>query len=392
MVFRVVFVTVVLALIGFVNAGVVHAEDGGKWVTLFDGNSMWGWTDSENVRFRINGEQGGLQCGLGLGWLRSDQLYDDFILEFETRVPECDFDGALFFRAGLDGQPWPVQRHEIRFRKNQMGRLLLGDKTLAMPSQENPRSDTWDRWRLHVEGACGTLERNGRQVWSTDQLKPGRGRLGLKGIANSCEFRNIRIQEIGYVDLLAGEPPVGDTLIPHQGSADAWSINEKNQLVCSGGSGGWIGTRTSDYGDFDLKLEFNVPAEGNSGVFIRCPFEGNPAYTGMEIQVIDDDAQHWGELQPWQKTGSIYHEVAPARRATRSAGQWQTMEIYAKGPTVKIYVNGINIIKANLDKYTTCSTEAAPLKDRPRMGYIGFQNYGNQMLYRNIRVKRLGGS
>lgn len=207
--------------------------------------------------------------------------------------------------------------------------------------------------------------------------------LGPKGAGNG-------VCGAEYTNLLEGPAPLGDHLIVHAGLKEAWSISPDGVLRCSGGQGGWIGTRTDDYGDFDLKLEYNVPKEGNSGVYIRRAPEGDGAYTGMEIQVIDDDAKHWGKLQSWQMTGSIYHEVAPAVRATKAAGTWQTMEIIAQGPVVRVIVNGVQIVNANLDEYTTTLAKgAAPLKDRPRRGFIGFQNHGSGIEYRNVCVKRL---
>ncbi len=195
----------------------------------------------------------------------------------------------------------------------------------------------------------------------------------------------------GYTNLLEGTGRTGSHLVVHAGSQDAWSLGADGVLRCWGGQGGWIGTREDDWGDFDLKLEYRIPKEGNSGVYIRRPLAGDGAYTGMEIQVIDDDARHWGTLQAWQLTGSIYHEVAPAVRATKPAGTWQSMEIIAEGPIVRVVINGVQVVHANLDEFTTTTAQdAAPLKDRPRRGYIGFQNHGSGVEYRNVCVRRLG--
>jgi hypothetical protein len=70
------------------------------------------------------------------------------------------------------------------------------------------------------------------------------------------------------------------------GAADAWRY-ERGVLFCEGKGGGWLSTLGS-YDNFELSLEFRVPAGGNSGVFLRAPHEGDPAYTGMEIQLLDD--------------------------------------------------------------------------------------------------------
>ena len=87
-----------------------------------------------------------------------------------------------------------------------------------------------------------------------------------------------------------------------------------------GEHGGWLAT-LRPYDDFRLSLEFRVPPGGNSGVFIRSPLEGDPAYTGMEIQILDDYAEQWRGLNPYQYTASIYDVQAPSERATKDAGQ-----------------------------------------------------------------------
>jgi hypothetical protein len=65
------------------------------------------------------------------------------------------------------------------------------------------------------------------------------------------------------------------------------------------------------------------------------------------------------------------------------------MTIKAVQNQVGIYVNGILIIEADLDEYTKSTTDALPLKERPRSGYLGFQNYDGLIEYANVRVKRL---
>jgi len=332
----------------------------------------------------------GLLCLTGgMGWLRSDQLYDDFALEVEARPLKDEFDSGLFFRTGLDGKPWPDNRLQVNFRQDQEGALALGKKMLVNPKLPKRAPGEWTKWTLTAEGKKGVLELNGKKVWETDALEPGRGLIGIQAEEKPFEFRNIRIKEIGYTNLLEGGGRTGSHFTMLVGAKEAWNLAD-GVLACKGGGGGWIGTKENDFDNFDLKLEFNVPKNGNSGVFIRCPPQGDGAYTGMEIQVIDDDATVFGKLQPWQHCGSIYHEVVPSVRATRQAGTWQTMEIVADKNIVKVCINGIEVVNADLDKYATATTKATPLKDRPRKGHIGLQNHGSGIEYRNVRVKRLG--
>src|SRR4051812_14343983 len=87
------------------------------------------------------------------------------------------------------------------------------------------------------------------------------------------------------------------------GKAEVWGA-EKGVIYVEKGGGGWLLTE-EDYGDFELQLEYKLSKGANSGVALRTPREGDPAYVGMEIQLIDDEG--WpGKLADYQHTGSIY--------------------------------------------------------------------------------------
>src|SRR5262249_19831481 len=135
----------------------------------------------------------------------------------------------------------------------------------------------------------------------------------------------------------------------HGGKMEAWGV-ENGLLFTTGSGGGWLMTE-KEYGDFELLLEYKVPVNGNSGVAIRRPPEGHPAYTGMEMQMLDDDGPEYKDLQPWQYTGAIYGVVAPKKGATKPAGEWNLMKIVGKGRQVTVEINGVTVVDANLDDH-----------------------------------------
>ena len=164
------------------------------------------------------------------------------------------------------------------------------------------------------------------------------------------------------------------------GSADVWEWKD-GKVVCKGGKGGWLCTK-EQYGDFEFEVEFNCPKDGNSGVFIRAPREGHTSKLGMEIQILDDDAEIHKNIKPFQHTASIYGVVAPSKPAQKKAGEWQTMRIRCKGDQVTITLNGEKVVDADMSAFPD-------LKDRPRKGYIGLQNHGSGLEFRNARLKVL---
>ncbi|HJM62623.1 MAG: DUF1080 domain-containing protein [Roseibacillus sp.] len=173
-----------------------------------------------------------------------------------------------------------------------------------------------------------------------------------------------------------------------QGPADNWGVKD-GILTCTGGKGAhWLATK-EEFSDFDLSLEFKLPVNGNSGVFIRAPRVGTPYVDGMEIQLLDDYGEKWKNLKPDQFTGAIYAAVAPSRRVTRKAGQWQTMRILCVGRRCSVWVNGEQIINADLDKVAGKFGRKVPGLKR-NSGLIGVQNHGDPVSFRRIVIRTVG--
>lgn len=169
------------------------------------------------------------------------------------------------------------------------------------------------------------------------------------------------------------------------GPMSSWHV-EDGILFCSGGGGGWLST-TKEYSDFEIELEFRVPPGGNSGVFLRAPHEGNPAFAGMEVQVLDDRAPEYANLMPGQYCGSVYGISPPKTRVSKPAGEWQTMKIICQGREVQVFLNGTEISKTNLDNEQKHAAEHPGINRKS--GYIGLQNHGTRLDYKNIRVREL---
>ena len=169
------------------------------------------------------------------------------------------------------------------------------------------------------------------------------------------------------------------------GKKEVWGA-EKGVIYVQGGGGGWLMTE-KEYGDFELRLEYKMSKGANSGVGLRAPFRGDPAYSGMEIQLIDDE--NWpGKLQSWQHTGSIYHVVPAAKVANRPIGEWNKMRIVAKGPHIRIEQNGATLVDANLSDYVKEHAKRHPGILR-KAGHIGLQSYNTRVEFRNLYVKPL---
>jgi hypothetical protein len=161
---------------------------------------------------------------------------------------------------------------------------------------------------------------------------------------------------------------------------------EDDLLVVTGTAGqGWLWT-SSEYANFVLRLEFRIEPEGqgNSGVGIRAEYGKNPAFEGMEIQIIRPDWE-----TDWQSAGALYAVVPPGVNASKPAGEWNEMEILAEGTRIRTTLNGQVLYDVRTTDYTVEDDWRKTLDTRPSKGHIALQNHGNRVEFRRIRLKEL---
>lgn len=178
--------------------------------------------------------------------------------------------------------------------------------------------------------------------------------------------------EEGFVPLFNGKDLSGW----HVMGTQSWEVKD-GVLICHGKGGGWLRTER-EYENFILRLEYRISKGGNSGIFIRTSLKGRQSQTGMEVQILDS----YGRKPTTTTAGAIYGVVAPTKEASKPAGEWNEVEITCDGSRVTVILNGEKIIDVNMDEHPQ-------LKERLRKGYIGLQNHGSYVEFRNIRIKEL---
>jgi hypothetical protein len=192
--------------------------------------------------------------------------------------------------------------------------------------------------------------------------------------------------EPGFVPLFDGKTLSGWKLVGGRGPG---YVVQDGKIVCPADGGGNLFTE-KEFGNFAFRFEFLLTAGANNGVGIRAPYEGDAAYQGMEIQILDDgDAVYLGKIHPEQYHGSVY-DVIPARTGYRKpVGEWNTEEIIADGRRIKVTLNGVIILDADL----SIVKEPKVLARHPGLarsaGHIGFLGHGTRVEFRNIRIKAL---
>jgi hypothetical protein len=192
--------------------------------------------------------------------------------------------------------------------------------------------------------------------------------------------------EKGFVALFDGKSLAGWKLVRGRGPG---YVVKDGVLVCPTDGGGNLLTE-KEYSNFMFRFEFKTEPGGNNGVGIRAPLEGDAAYQGMEIQILDDGHERYkGKIRSEQHHGSVYN-VIPARTGfLKPAGEWNEEEIMADGSRIRVTLNGVIILDADLNNVR----EEATLKKHPglknKSGYIGFLGHGSLIEFRNIRIKSL---
>ncbi|MBU3728797.1 MAG: DUF1080 domain-containing protein [Phycisphaerales bacterium] len=144
-----------------------------------------------------------------------------------------------------------------------------------------------------------------------------------------------------------------------------------------------------EYGDFTLRLEFMLTPGANNGIGLRAPREGDAAFDGIEVQVLDDAHPTYASIKPWQAHGSVYGVVPAKRGALKPAGEWNEQEIDLQGTRIRVTLNGTVIVDADLYRHAHDGTiDGKPHPGlRRTSGHIGFLGHGDRVLYRRIRIR-----
>jgi hypothetical protein len=174
-------------------AGLSQAQEA-KWEALFNGKDLTGWAPVHEVTFEV--KDGNLRLVKGMGWLRTEKQYSDFILELEWMALDKDYDSGIFIRGGLEGKPWPKDGWQVNLRYMGLGAFVKGYKTVV-PS-ESPRmpANKWIKLRIEAKGKKVTLDVDGERAWESTDIDVERGYIGIQAENKSFDFRNIRIQEL----------------------------------------------------------------------------------------------------------------------------------------------------------------------------------------------------
>ena len=352
--------------------------------------------------------------GTGFDNLCTTKEYGDFEMYVDWMLyPGEEPDAGIYLRGTPQVQIWDISRTNVGAEVGSGG--LYNNKvnrSTPLVVADN-RLGEWNSFYIKMVGERVTVYLNGVLVtdniimenyWNRNIPIFAKEQIELQAHGSKVAYRNLYIKELPSVEpitLSKEEAADGYELLFDGTNLFKWMGNKTDYMVENGllavhsenqGDGGDLYT-VDEYGDFILRFEFKLTAGANNGVGIRAPGYGDAAYEGMEIQVLDHyDAIYQPWLSDYQYHGSVYGIIPAQRRdALKPVGEWNSEEIYAKGSHIRVTVNGIVVTEGDIVEATKNGTYDH--REHPglfrKSGHIGFLGHGDELWYRNVRVKRL---
>ena len=405
------------------------------FVSLFNGKDLTGWkglvsnpiargkmseaelaTAQQKVNESIQKDwiiKDGLLVFTGHGDnLCTEKKYGDMEMYVDWKITEKG-DAGIYLRGTPQVQIWDTSRREVGAQVGSGG-LYNNQKNISKPLLvADNKIGEWNTFHIIMRGDKVTVYLNGILVTDNISLENywdrklplfSKEQIELQAHGTYVAYRNIYLRELPNestttTTLTETEKQEGFVQLYDGTNMDNWMGNFSGYLSKDGAievnpsskGGGNLYTK-EEFSDFIYRFEFQLTPGANNGIGIRAPLEGDAAYVGMEIQVLDSEHPMYANLKPYQYHGSVYG-VLPAKRGfLKPIGEWNQEEIMIQGSKIKVTLNGTVITEADLKEATKNGTldhnEHPGLKNTT--GHIGFLGHGDVVRFKNIRIKKLG--
>jgi len=181
-----------------------------------------------------------------------------------------------------------------------------------------------------------------------------------------------------------------------QGLPSAWSATDDGDFhFTTEGEGGDIIT-TEQFDNFELELEWKISPGGNSGIMFRVSEDHDyPWRTGPEFQILDDLEHPDAEFGADRLAGANYDMHGPEKNVVNPVGEWNQVRIVVQDAQVEHWMNGEKIVSYELwsedwkERIANSKWIDMPDYGRHKTGHICLQDHGDQVWFRNIRIRRL---
>lgn len=334
------------------------------------------------------------------------EMYIDWMLDPSGK----EADAGIYLRGTPQVQIWDTARVNVGAQVGSGG-LYNNSVHPSKPTKvADNRMGEWNSFYIKMVGDRVTVVLNGEKVVDDVILENYWNRklpifpieqLELQAHGSKVYYRDIYVNELPRKEpfqLSAEEKKEGYKILFDGTNMHEWVGNTVDytmdegtiSLVPSRGSGGNLYTK-NEYGNFIIRFEFQLTPAANNGLGIRTPMEGDAAYVGMELQILDNDHPVYKDLEIYQYHGSVYGIIPAKRGFLKPLGEWNYQEVIANGDHIKITLNGEVILDGNIREATQNGTMDG--KEHPglfnKKGHIAFLGHGSPVKFRNIRIKEL---
>jgi hypothetical protein len=340
--------------------------------------------------------------------LATEKQYGDFEMFVDWKITEKG-DAGIYLRGTPQVQIWDTSRREVGAQVGSGG-LYNNQKNNSKPLVvADNKIGQWNTFHIIMKGEKVTVYLNGVLVTDNTVLENywdrklpifSKEQIELQAHGTYVAYRNIYLKEITPVttsSLSEEEKKQGFTMLfdgsnmDHwMGNTDGYQIEEGVMVVHPELGHGNLYTK-EEYANFDYRFEFQLTPGSNNGLGIRAPLKGDAAYVGSELQILDNEAAMYKDLQPYQYHGSVYGVIAAKRGFLLPTGEWNKEEVVVNGTKIKVTLNGTVILEGDIKESILKGT--ADHKEHPGLkrttGHIGYLGHGDVMRFRNIRVKTL---
>ncbi len=406
--------------------------EGTGFVPLFNGKDLTGWkglVENPIIRAGMKPEalakaqvkadevmrsgwkvENGILVFTGNGEnLCTTKKYGDFEMFVDFKITEKG-DAGIYLRGSPQVQIWDTSRRDAGAQVGSGG-LYNNEANERNPLHvaDNPIGE-WNTFRIIMLGERVTVWLNGILVvdniimenyWDRNIPIFPDEQIELQAHGTWVGYRDIYIREIprpepyriSEQERAEGYEVLFDGISMHQ-----FTGNTKDYVVEDGciaiypknGGKGNLYTR-SEYSDFSFRFEFQLTPGANNGIGIRTPMEGDAAYVGMEIQVLDNTADIYRNLKEYQYHGSVYGVLPAKREYLKPVGEWNEEEIIAQGNHIRVILNGTTIVDGDIAEASKNGTADHNLHPglNNTTGHIGFLGHGSEVRFRNLRIKDL---
>jgi hypothetical protein len=320
-----------------------------------------------------------------------------------------DGDSGIYLRGSPQVQIWDPTGKEPTAKVGSGG-LYNNEKHPSTPLTvaDNPVGE-WNTFHIKMVGDLVTVHLNGVLVvdnvvmenyWDRSIPIFPEEAIELQAHGNELAFRNIYVKELGGkpFELSTEEKQQGYESLFNGKDLENWLGNKTEYVVednaiaiYPAGKGHGNLYTAKEYSDFIFKFEFQLTPGANNGLGIHAPLNGDAAYGGKEIQILDNTAPVYANLEPYQYHGSVYGIIPAKRGFLKPVGEWNEQEVHVKGDKIKVTLNGTVILDGDLKKATRNGT--MDKKEHPGLnqhkGHIAFLGHGTVVRFRNIRIKDL---